>query len=330
MSSANHRLGSSIKAVLVLVFLALAIWIVLNRQFVLDEINYLQYKPSTLITSFADKTAMNSEGKFLFYSAKPALQDRAQFNVSCPSYSADTAILGCYDGQEIYIYDVTNPQLDGIREETAAYEMLHAAYKRLSPSDLKTVNTLVEAEYAKQSTADTDSSVAYFAKYEPGQRDDELFSIVATQDATISPQLETYYSRYFTNRQVLVQLYNKYEGVFNALKTQSQTLSTSLSTLSKTIDTESKQYTIDSAALSSDIDAFNTKANNGGFSSQAEFDNERAGLVARTNQLEARRTALNSDIATYNSELSQYNALAIQTQTLQNSIDSKVQPAPSL
>ena len=37
-----------------------------------------------------------------------------------------TAVLGCYANREISIFNVTDQRLDGIREVTAAHEMLHA------------------------------------------------------------------------------------------------------------------------------------------------------------------------------------------------------------
>ncbi len=47
------------------------------------------------------------------------------------------AILGCYNpsSRDIYIYNVTNSELDGVKEVTAAHEMLHAAWERLSESE---------------------------------------------------------------------------------------------------------------------------------------------------------------------------------------------------
>jgi len=324
------RVGSIVKFLIIVTALVLAGLIFLNRQRIIDQINYWNYTPSSEIASFAARSSMNDEGKFLFYSAHPSLEDRDAFNASCPTYSSDTAILGCYDGQNIYIYNVTNTDLDGIREETSAYEMLHAAYKRLSDSDRKNLDTLIEAEYAKQATSDTDKAVAYFAKFEPGERDDELFSVIATHFATISPALETYYARYFINRQDLVALFNKYQGVFDSLKQQSTDLYNTLSSLSAEINAESKQYNDDSATLSNDIDTFNTKAKNGGFSSQSDFDSQRAALIARSNALEKERTDLNSKIDTYNKDRAAYEALVVRQQALNSSIDSTVAPAPSL
>jgi cell division septum initiation protein DivIVA len=306
----------------VLILLGVAGFVLLNRQTIIDYINYFEYKPSALMASFAQRSAMSNEGKFLFYSAKPSLQEKTQFNASCPSTNPDVAILGCYNGQDIFIYDVQDTQLDGIRDVTAAYEMLHAAYKRLSPSDLANVNALIEDEYAKQSDPAMKQIVTYFAQSEPGQRDDELFSLIATQVPTISPQLETVYARYFSNRQTLVALYNKYSSVFTSLINQANQLEAQLKTLDNTIKVEEAQYTADVTTLNADINTFNTNAKNNNFSSQSDFDNQKASLMARADTLNTEKNKINGDITTYNTELDQYNSVTTNSKELFSSIDS--------
>jgi hypothetical protein len=312
------------------IFLVAAGWAVLNRQYVLDLINYNLYKPNSMIVSFAEKSSMNDEGKFLFYSAQPSLAERDDFNKSCPNHSGGAlAILGCYDGQKIYIYNISNPKLDGIRQETAAYEMLHAAYKRITGEDKTKLDSLIEAEYKNQATSDTEAAVTYFAKYEPNDRDNELFSVIATQFSTINPQLESYYSRFFTNRQTLVALYDSYSSVFTGLKSQSDDLYNEITTLGKQITTDKASYNQESIQLQSDITTFNQQARSGTMT-QYEYNTSRSSLETRIAQLSSDRQAVNEKITTYNNELSQYQALSLQVKTLNQSIDSSLSPAPSL
>jgi len=239
------------------------------------------------------------------------------------------AILGCYDGQRIYIYNVTNSQLDGIREETAAYEMLHAAYKRIGGDDKKKLDSLIEAEYAKQADPSTAATVAYFAKYEPGERDNELFSVIATQYSRISPDLESYYSRFFNDRQVLVTLYNKYSNVFTNLSTQSTNLYNEIMSQNQKIETDKAAYETASAQLQADINTFNQDAQSGHMT-QSQYNSQRASLEARINALSADRDAINAEITTVTDLVAQYQALALQVQQLNQSIDSTVTAAPTL
>ncbi len=322
---ATGIIGASIAAII----LAAAGAILLNRQYIIDQINYWTFTPSAEIASFAEKSSMSSTGKFLFYAAHPSLEDRNAFNQSCPSYSSSIAILGCYDGQKIYIYNITDPKLNGIREETAAYEMLHAAYKRLSPSDRKTVDGLLEAEYAKQKTSDTEASVQYFAKYEPKERDNELFSLIATQFRSIDPALEKYYSRYFNNRQQLVNLYSQYSSVFTNLQNQSRTLYTEINQLNAKIKSDSADYNQKSQQLQADVNAFNANAQSGQMT-QSQYNAQRASLNSRIAALEAERSSINDEIKVFNDKINQYNALNVQFQKLNESINSSLSPAPSL
>ncbi|HUC96598.1 MAG TPA: hypothetical protein VMR16_02950, partial [Candidatus Saccharimonadales bacterium] len=165
MSQPNNRKKAGVLSTIFicLVMIAVIALAIIYRQRIIDQINYWDYKPSSLIAGFAQRSSMSTEGKFLYYSAHPQLEDSAQFNKSCTTTNSSVAIIGCYDGQNIYIYNVTNTELDGIRDVTAAYEMLHAAYKRLSASDLTKVNMLIEAEYAKQNDPSIKQLVAFFA-----------------------------------------------------------------------------------------------------------------------------------------------------------------------
>jgi len=325
----KSRRTSLASVIVLLLLIVAAVALFFNRQWVLDEIAYMTYKPSSLMESFVEQASMNAKGKFLFYASQPSLQDKTAFNQSCPSHNASMAVLGCYDGRYIYIYNITNPQLSGIRAETAAYEMLHAAYKRLDSSDRDRLDTLIEAEYARQATTKTDATVAYFAQYEPGERDDELFSVIATQFSSISPQLEAYYSRYFNDRQQLVTLYKQYSSVFTNLEDQSNTLHDEITSLNTKIQTDTANYNQANAQLSEDIQTFNTESQSGTMS-QTSFNNQRASLEQRIAALDAERNTINDEIDTYNNLIEQYNALAVQTQQLNASVNSNLSQTPSL
>ena len=331
MSVKKHSKSKGIvSGIVALVILAIAGWMLLNRQYIIDLVNYYEYQPTSTIASFVDKASMNAQGKFLFYSAQPKLEESTDFNTSCPNYSAGSmAILGCYDGQKIYIFNVSNSQLNGIREETSAYEMLHAAYKRITGDDKTKLDALIEAEYAKQANSSTAASVAYFAKYEPGERDDELFSVIATQFATISPSLESYYSRFFNDRQVLVTLYNQYSSVFTNLSTQSTDLYNQITTLNQKIVSDKATYEQNSAQLQTDINTFNQDAQSGNMT-QSQYNSQRAALENRISALDADRAAINDEITNVANLVTQYQALALQVQQLNQSIDSTVTAAPSL
>jgi chaperonin cofactor prefoldin len=326
-SGHSHVVG----LIIILVSAILALWLLANRQQVLDQVSVWQYKPSGDIVRLAERSGMNDTGKFYYYASQPKIEEAATFNKDCGTTETSTAILGCYNGRNIFIYNVTNPQLDGIKETTAAHEMLHAAYARLSSSDKQHVDKLLKAEYQKlKGDKDFAARMAFYDKTEPGERDNELHSVIGTEVGSIDAELEQYYSRYFQDRSKVITLHNNYASVFANLQQQSDTLSSQLTTLGDTINQQTKEYNADVAALSADINTFNQRANSGDFSSKAAFDSERASLVARVSQLDQMRETINGEIAQYNSLRNQLQAVASESQALNQSIDSSLAPAPSL
>lgn len=320
-------------ATLIISLVAVAItgWLLLNRQLVIDQLSVWQYQPSSEVVSLAARTDMNGTGRFIFYASQPAIEDSQAFNQNCTRKEQSTAILGCYDGRRIYVYNVTNAQLDGIQEVTAAHEMLHAAYQRMSASEKAEVDQLLEVEYSKlKDDKDMAARVAFYARTEPGERDNELHSVIGTEVATLSPTLEAHYKKYFSDRQAVVALHAKYDSVFTAIQTESSQLSAQLSALGTAIEQGSTSYNAGVAQLNQDIATFNDRAANNGFSSQYAFNSARASLVARANDLNTQRDTINGDVAQYNALRDQLSQLAVQSDTLNRSIDSRLSPAPSI
>lgn len=304
--------------------------VVLNRQRILDQITVWQYQPTAEASGLVDRAGMNSEGKFYYLASQPKLDSSSDFNSECDRIENVTSILGCYSNSRIYIYDVTDPQLDGIREVTAAHEALHAIYDRMSDDEKKQIDVLIEAEYKKLSTdKDYTDLLSYYAKAEPGQRDNELHSIIGTEVQTISLELEAHYDKYFTNRQEVVALNAKYGSVFKSLKDQANVLATKLDTLSAYITTKSAQYNSDVQTLNNDIAAFNVRATKGDFTSQAQFNSQRAVLTQQVADLQALRASIDDSINQYQTILTQYNSLATQSKKLYSIIDSTLAPAPT-
>jgi hypothetical protein len=308
-----------------------ALFLYVNRQQVVDQVTVWQYQPSSQISELAARSSMNDTGKFYFYASRPVVEDADPFNHDCGRKEASTAILGCYNGQNIFIYNVTNAQLDGIKEVTAAHEMLHAAYARMSQGEKKTIDKLLEAEYEKlKASKEIAERFAFYARTEPGERDNELHSVIGTEVASINPELEEHYKKYFTDRSKIVILHDKYASVFAELQAKSDSLSAKLTELGNKIEQETKNYNAAVSTLNADILDFNRRANGDGFSSKSEFDSERVSLVSRANNLDATRQTINAEIAQYNVLREELKKVASQSETLNRSIDSSLSPAPSL
>lgn len=328
----KQRNGGYVTSLIVLaVCIAAAAALFFNRQFVVDQIGVWQYQPSSDIATLAERASMSDNGKFYFYASHPAIEEAEKFNKECTKQEESTAILGCYNGQKIFIYNVTDAQLDGIKEVTAAHEMLHAAYGRLSGDEKSRVGALLEVEYEKlKNDAEFSERMAFYARTEPGERANELHSIVGTEVLSISPELESYYKKYFSNRSALVALHEKYASVFLTLQKQSDTLAARLEDLRVKIEAQTPQYNNGVTQLNTDISSFNTRASSGGFTSQAQFQAERSVLLSRARQLETMRSTIDADINKFNQLRDELQVIASQSEALNRSINSSLAPVPSV
>ncbi|MCA9334903.1 hypothetical protein KC953_02045 [Candidatus Saccharibacteria bacterium] len=330
--NSQPKKGKGIWSILLLVVsisFTAAFW--LNRQLVVDTVNYYNYKPSSTIMQIADQVQFTDTGKFYFYADNPSVESGLSFNISCKNKESGTAVLGCYTGDRIYIFDVNDDRLDGIEEVTAAHELLHAIYIRMSDGEKSRINELVEAEYMKlKDDTKFAKRMAYYARTEPGERDNELHSIIGTEVADISQELEEHYSKYFVSRERIVAFHDFYNGAFVKLENQSKLLSKKMDALSKVIANSADKYNADIKTLNSDISSFNSRASSGEFKSQLQFDTERQALVDRIAQLEADRVSIKKDEKLFNQLRTEYNSIVTQTNDLYKSIDSSLAETPQI
>lgn len=305
--------------------------IVVNKQYIVDQITVWQYKPSQEILALVERAGMNDSGKFIYLASEPKLDGTQNFNSECNRVENVTSILGCYSDGKIFIYDVTDSQLDGIREVTASHETLHAVYDRLNIGKREKLNKLLDREYEKLKDDENFSQIiAYYDKAEPGQFHNELHSLIGTKILNINPELESYYKKYFVDRSKVVALDEKYSTVFSLLENKAKELIEKMNTLSDSILNKKEEYNNTSLALSNEINEFNKKANDGDFVSQSDFYYQRSMLTNRVSLLNILRDEINNDIKEYNGLLKEYNSIASQSEKLYNSIDSTLAPAPSI
>ncbi len=327
----HSRTGAIVGAIFSILLLAAATFVVLDRQAIYDQWNFWHYQPTAQVADIANLAGLSDQGKFYLYASDATVDNATDFNKNCVRQEAKNAILGCYANSKIYIYNVTNQELNGIEEVTAAHEMLHAVWDRTSASEKARVGALLEQAYSDNKTPDLESRMAYYSRNESGERTNELHSIAGTEFKNLSPELEKYYSQYFTNRQNTVALHDKYNSVFSQLSTEAEALYKKLNTLGESIKADSAAYNQAVVTLTKDIQTFNDKAANGGFTSTSQFNIEREAIVARTTALNEQRATLDNNIKDYNASYADYQALVVKNESFNQSIDSTLaQPAPSL
>jgi len=300
------------------------VWVVNHPQRVVDQIRVWQYEPNPDIFRYAKRSTMTEEGRFLFYASLPSVDSKETFNGICATQLEDVGILGCYLPSErrIHLFDVTDDRLDGIEEVVASHEMLHAVWDRLDDDERERLGVLLEAEVAARAD-DTAlaETLAFYAKAEPGQRLNELHSIVGTEFADISPELEEHYATYFADRSALVALHEKSNAVFVEQAAAIDELIGRIDALAAGIDADYAAYNAGYDQLNADIDNFNARADAGSFASQAAFDAERNALLNRQAELDAQYESIDARATEYDGLVEQLTALNAQVDQLNQSIN---------
>jgi hypothetical protein len=198
-----------------LVVAGVGFWLKHNE--VLDWVAMRGYEPTADIRQMAEDTTMTAYAERLFYANRPVVEGKASFNKHCTDPSEQVAVLGCFTGNRlgIYIYDVTDKRLAGIKQVTAAHEMLHQAYQRLSKQEKDRIGGLLQEYYDLKASKQLKDKLAGYKQEDPLLLQNEMHSIFGTEAATISAELERYYSQYFGDRQKVISLHHKYQAEFD-------------------------------------------------------------------------------------------------------------------
>jgi hypothetical protein len=234
---------------------------------------------------------VSGEARKVFYVYDPAIEDGVLFNTHCTIQEV-SIVLGCYDGSGIYIFNVVDEKLSGVLEVTAAHEMLHAAYDRLSESERKKVDDLTQKQFQKLANERIQTTVKAYRVRDPGIVPNELHSILATEVRELDPELEEYYSRYFTDRQAVVAYSEKYEQVFSEIKAKVERLDAELTLLKAQIDALELDLGVRAELISTE-----------------QFELQRLRDQNNIAQYNARVPAYNNSVESYNADLASYRVL---------------------
>lgn len=314
--------------------ISLGITIFIFRQNIIDQFNYFVFKPSSSVSAIADDAKMTSSGLFYFYTSLPQVDSSADFNVNCVRKEAASAILGCYSNQRIYIYDVKNDErLVGVKTVSAAHEMLHSAWDRLSGSEKSRLGSLLEPAYQRLKNSELIARMEYYDREQPGDHIQELHSILGTEFADLGDELENYYSRYFEDRKSLVLIHDKYSKTFAEITNQQKLLLEQINALRGDLEVRVNDYNQAVKKLNSDIASLESErmlVDTSDISQVALFNSKRSALVKRINSLNAQNKEISDDQTEYDNLINEYNKLVFLGNDLTNSLDSTLESPSSL
>ena len=292
-----------------------------QRQNITDWLTLRNYQPSAAVVELADNTTMQGLGRRLFYINRPNIATKAEFNEACSKESS--IVLGCYiSGKGIYIYNVTDERLDGVKEVTAAHEMLHAAYERLSSSERDRIDVLTKAAYAKVTNERILQNVESYRKQDPAIVPNELHSILATEVKDLPNELETYYKQYFANRKSIVSYSDGYEKEFEKRNSQSIKIKTQLDRIKRDIQAKETSLRTEYQTIINLSSELSNLRNSGQFT---EYNSRVPIYNQKVSEYNAQVRVVQADVDLYNSLVSKLESLQIEIKDLYQKLDSRPQ-----
>lgn len=296
----------------------------LNREQIYDFYRGVTYQPTSEMEQIRSSLDLTDEGKFLFNAAQPELNGAAEFNSYCRGdRESETAVLGCYTGGSIYIYNITDERLAGIRELTSAHELLHAKWARMSDSE----KTALVEPLTRMFEANQTLLASEINTYDISQKQEELYVRVGTEIKDLPEVLEKHYAGIFEDQDKIVGYYDSYIGVFRALEAEMSELKAEMETINNEITTKTTEYEQRLEQLNNSITEFNKCAEEAGcFVSRYDFYSKRAGLIAEQEALNVAYSEISGLIEAYNAKVEVYNADVLKNEKLNTLINSNAKP----
>jgi hypothetical protein len=189
-----------------------------------DEEVLKTYQPSAAIAEIAEKTFLTQKGLATFYRDDPELVDGDTFRKYC--FANGVEALACnapkpgggpFGGRKIFLLNIEDPNFEDHKYSAAVHEMLHSAYTRLSSSERKEIDNLLNQELARhQDDPHLTGPIEILKSRGSKEKDilDELHAKFGVEYIDISEELEEYYSLYFSDRAKIVDLFAS--GGFNS------------------------------------------------------------------------------------------------------------------
>lgn len=325
MDNIAHKIWRIVGWTVLVVTAAVIILLVVNRQRIVDWYRGTQYTPSAAMQQIRQALNLTSDGDFLFAATKPEIYAAEEFNQNCREGASEAAILGCYTGGQVYVYDidaVSEPELAGIRETTTAHEMLHGAWARMSADERGELDAALQQVLAQNTATLADELEMYT---DLTAQKEELYVRAGTEIRDLPVALENHFAKYFKSRETIVDFYEHYAAAFKKREAKAEKLLKEIEQEKGTLEAKMQQLDSEADQLEIDVENFNDCASTPQcFTTQAEFASAREEIVGRQEALEGEMDSLNSQINAYNAKIDEYNQNVTESKQLQEKINSKM------
>lgn len=293
----------------------------INYSAIVDNISSIGYEMSPELADIVDDIKLTRDGERILMATRPELQEAEEFNQNCVSGDSESATLGCYSNNRIFIYNIVRSELEGIRQVTLAHELLHAVWARMTDSERRELHDSLDSIYQ------TEESIREHMKlYSPDGYYDELHSTIGSQISPdkLSEPLRNHYAKYFTNQSKLAEFYDGYNAQFKVASDRIKELEKEIAERKDAVIKKQEEYMLNNSILSNDINDFNARARNGSFESVEQFHQEREALIQRQSVQRAAYQEIMNYISDTNALVNEYNNNIARKTSLYKSIDSKI------
>ena len=307
------------------IFLVLfGVLICLNFEVIKDVIVGMGYRPSGEMSGIRASLELTNTGQRIFNATMPGLMEKQEFNQTCREHESETAILGCYRDGRVYIYNIQDDELAGIRELASAHELLHAVYDRMSAVDKRSLEEILNEVYERNKEVLGEE----VGLYDENEKLEEIYVRAGTEIKDLPDKLENHYAGIFRNQDKIVDFYNSYIKVFREIEQNLKNLLAQIEAKETEINNKNAAYKAEAESLNKDISEFNDCAKTPNcFTSNAVFNSKRQTLLGREEALSRMYEEVNAMINEYNKLVAEYNENILHGQVLNTVINSGAQPS---
>ncbi len=256
-------------------------------QFAKDEMRIRSYEQTDEEYAIMENLELTKEGERLFKIAHLKIVGSEELKDMCdPDVKKESLTGGCYWNENIYVYNFDTDYTKLYKDYTAAHELLHVVYERMSSKERKEIDALVQEvfndERYHEQLAEEVSNEAY-----DEYRANELHSRVGTELMELPEALEAHYGKYFTNREKIV---GYYESVYNPIKEAEERileLEEKLTEMEVKVEEYNEKGTAWAEDYNNRVNEFNKCAYTPGCFVGNEFAQKRAKLANEQEELDA-------------------------------------------
>jgi hypothetical protein len=304
-------------------FVGLFFYVSTNYQAIQDWWTLRNYQPAPEIANLSKLARFSEEGERLFYVSNPTLLEKIAFNDSC-EFTEFSIVVGCYVDEKIFILDIEDEDLEPGEVVTAAHEMLHVAYSRLSNSEKEAINSLLMTEVEVITDEDILETIDQYKEASPDTLQNELHSILGTEVVNLSNQLESYYAKYIIDRQEIAKSAQAYDLIFSELEEEAEKLAKELNALADSLDGEGSRLQSTFNNLEQQRINLQKRINSGENSTDLANDVEVFEVLVEKYNLDV--NIYEKDLARYKNLKANYDKVALRHGELIRNIDSNFIP----